>query len=363
MKYFLKKYPHWGLCFFSIFVVSFYWTFWASDRYVSEANVVLESPQVSMPSLDVSSLLTGGGSSNSQDMLLLRDYLLSTDMLKYLVKNADFRKHYAGSGADFFSRLRDEDAPLEKLYEYYLERVSVELDSYAGVLRIKVEAFTPEKAHQIAGLLLSQGETQMNLLGQRLAQEQVEFLEQQVAVLEKRFNATREALLSYQNENGLVSPTATVESLSTVVATLEGQLASLKARRSALSSYQSKRSPEVVRVNSEIKALNNQIKSERNRLARQGGNALNVISSKYQTLQLKAKFAQESFSGAIAALETTRIEAARKLKQLSVLQSATLPSYSKVPNRIYNALLFMMIMLFFTTIINMMVIVIKDHRD
>ncbi|WP_339927244.1 chain-length determining protein [uncultured Cobetia sp.] len=363
MKHFLKKYPHWGLCLFSIFVVSFYWTFWASDRYVSEANVVLESPQVSMPSLDVSSLLTGGGSSNSQDMLLLRDYLLSTDMLKYLVKNADFRKHYAGSGADFFTRLRDEDAPLEKLHEYYQKRVSVELDSYAGVLRIKVEAFTPEKAHQIASLLLSQGEAQMNLLGQRLAQEQVEFLEQQVAVLEKRFNATREALLSYQNENGLVSPTATVESLSTVVATLEGQLASLKARRSALSSYQSKRSPEVIRVNSEIKALNDQIESERNRLARQGGNALNALSSDYQTLQLKAEFAQQSYSGALEALETTRIEAARKLKKITTLQMPTMPEYSAVPRRLYNTIVFVCIALFVSVILSMISLIISDHRD
>lgn len=363
MKQFLKKYPHWGLCFFSIFAVSFYWTIWASDRYVSETNVVLESPQVSIPSLDVSSLLTGGGSSNTRDMLLLRDYLLSTDMLKYLIKNADFRKHYAGSGADFFTRLRDEDAPLEKLHEYYQKRISVELDSYAGVLRIKVEAFTPEKAHQIASLLLSQGETQMNLLGQRLAQEQVEFLEHQVAVLEKRFNATREALLSYQNENGLVSPTATVESLSTVVATLEGQLASLKARRSALSSYQSKRSPEVVRANSEIKALNDQIESERKRLARQGGNALNMISSEYQTLQLKADFAQQSYAGALSALETTRIEAARKLKQLSILQAPTESGYSNTPNRIKNSVIFALTILFVLLIINMLVSIIKDHKD
>lgn len=363
MKQFFKKYPHWVLCLFSIFAVSLYWSFWASDRYVSEANVVLESPQVSMPNLDVSSLLTGGGSSNSQDMLLLRDYLLSTDMLKYLIENADFRKHYAGSGADFFTRLRDEDAPLEKLHEYYLKRISVELDSYAGVLRIKVEAFTPDKAHQIASLLLSQGETQMNLLGQRLAQEQVEFLEQQVVVLEKRFNASREALLSYQNENGLVSPSATVESLSTVVATLEGQLASLKARRSALSSYQSKRSPEVVRINSEIEALNDQIVSERNRLARQGGDALNTISSKYQTLQLKAEFAQQSYSGALSALETTRIEAARKLKTLSILQTPNRAQYSALPKRVYNSVVFGIVLLFMCLIVSIVISIVKDHRD
>ncbi|MCK8066947.1 chain-length determining protein [Cobetia sp. 1CM21F] len=363
MRSFLKKYPYWALCFFSIFVVALYWSLWASDRYVSEANVVLESPQVSVPSLDVSSLLTGGGSSNSQDMLLLRDFLLSTDMLKYLVDHAGFRQHYANSGADFFTRLKDEDAPLEKLHEYYLKRVSVELDSYAGVLRIKVQALTPEKAHQIASLMLSQGEAQMNLLGQRLAQEQVEFLEQQVAILEKRFDITREALLTYQNENGLVSPSATIESLSTVVASLEGQLASLKAQKNALLSYQSKRSSQVIRIDSQIKALNDQINSERDRLARQSGNALNTLSNQYQTLQLKAEFAQQSYSGALSALETTRIEAARKLKQLSILQKPTYPEYSVLPERGYNIILFAVALIFISITINMVVLIIKDHKD
>jgi len=357
-----KKYPHWLLCAVAIVIVTFYWWLWASDRYVSHANVVLESPQVAAPDIDFSSLLSGNGSNNTADMLLLRDYLRSTDMLKILVDKADFRNHYANNG-DVFSRLGDENAPMEELHDYYLKRVSVELDDYSGVLRIDVEAFSSEEAHKIAQLLLSEGERHMNEMGQRLAEEQVKFLEQQVNQLERRFEQTRNALLDYQNENGLVSPTGTVESLNSVVSSLEGQLAILKARKNALSSYQSARSAEMVRVNSEIQALNEQIDQERNRLATQSGNALNAVSSEYQTLQLRAQFAQESYSGALAALENTRIEAARKLKQVSVLQSPTVPEYPEQPERLYNVIVFIVISLFLTLIINMLILIVKDHRD
>jgi capsular polysaccharide transport system permease protein len=359
----LRKSFHWIVCLIAIVVVSLYWALWASDRYVSHANVVLESPQLASPTLSVSSLLSGGATSNLADMLLLRDYMRSVDMLKLLVEEADFRNHYANSGADFFSALGDVNAPLEELHDYFLSRVSVELDDYAGVLRVDVEAFDPEEANKIAQLLLDEGERHMNLMGQRLAEEQVRFLEQQVALLEEKFQQTRDALLDYQNANGLVSPTGTVESLSSVVSGLEGQLAIAKARKSAMASFQSARSPEIVRVNSEIKALTNQIAQEQQRLARQSGNALNSISSEYQTLMLRAQFAQDSYSGALGALENTRIEAARKLKQVSVLQTPTMPEYPEQPERLYNSVVFAVIALFITLIINMLILIVKDHRD
>lgn len=362
MKDLFKKYPHWAICITLIMAVAIYYSVWASDRYVSHANVVLESPQISTPELNFSALLSGSGSANTSDMLLLRDYLLSMDMLQLLVKKADFRNHYPNNG-DYFSRLNSPDVPLEELHDYYLKRVSVELDDYAGVLRIDVEAYTPEEAHEIAQLLLTEGERHMNEMGRRLAEEQVRFLEAQVDELKKDFNQTRQALLDYQNANGLVSPTGTVENINTVVATLEGQLAVMKARKTALSSYQSSRSAEMMRVNSEIDALNQQIEQERNRVAKQSGNALNAVSSQYQTLQLQAQFAQDSYSGALSALQNTRIEAARKLKQVSVLQAPTFPQYPEKPERIYDITVFAVIALFITLIVNMLILIIKDHRD
>ncbi|WP_110630650.1 chain-length determining protein [Salinicola salarius] len=358
---YLKKHPHWAICFLAIIVNAFYWGIWASDRYVSHANVVLESPQLSQPQLNFSSLLTGGG--GNADMLVLRDYMRSVDMLKYLIDNADYSEHYANSGADIFSRLSSADEPLEKIYDYYLDHVSIEVDDYAGVLRVDAEAFTPEKAHQVASLLLEEGERHMNELGRQLAEEQVSFLEGQVELLKQRYEDTRQQMLEYQNENGLVSPTGTVESLSSVVSSLQGELASLQAQKSALMSFQSSQSPQIVRINSQIRALNEQITQEQQRLATKSGDSLNAVSSEYQRLQLQAQFAQESYSGALSALENTRIEAARKLKQLSVLQSPTMPEYPERPERLYDIVLFTVIALFITLIVNMLILIVRDHRD
>ncbi|WP_290702985.1 chain-length determining protein [Amphritea sp.] len=362
MKLFLRQHPYWLLYIVSVVLVSGYWAVWATDRYVSESNIVLESPQISMPDLNFSSLL-GGGSGGNNDMLLLRDYLLSVDMLRKIDQELGFRSHYASNDVDFFSRLSSVNVPLEELHEYYLSRISVELDEYAQVLRIKVEAFTPEVALDISSMLLREGETHMNTMGQRLAAEQVRFLELQVSELSDNFQNTRKDLINYQNLNGLISPTGTVESLSAVVAELESSLATLQAKQTMMASYQSSTSPAVIRVASEISALRQQIAKERARMAQQSGNALNTLSAEYQTLELKVLFAQESYSGALAALQSTRIESARKLKQISVLQSPTLPEYPVKPKRLYNIIVFVVIGLFITLIMHMLVLIVRDHRD
>jgi len=359
---FFKQYPYWLICVMAIVVVSAYWGVWASDRYVSKANVVLESPQIATPSFDFSSLISGNGGATA-DLLLLRDYMLSVDMLKKLDAELNLRGHYSQTGIDIFSRLFDKDAPIEELHEYYLTRFSVELDDYAHVLRIAVQAFDPASAYAMATLLLKEGEAHMNAMGQRLATEQVRFLDDQVARLSDRLDASRASLLNYQNERGLISPAGTVESLSAVVATLEGELARLRARKTAISNYQGPQSPEMVRVNNEINALRGQIDKEQARMAQKSGNALNRLSSEYQTLELKAQFALETYSSALAALENTRIEAARKLKQVSVLQSPTLPEYPIKPERLYNSVVFAIITIFLGFIVNMLVLIIKDHRD
>ena len=361
LRHFVKKSPQWAVAIIAIILVSFYWFIWAEERYVSRATVVLESPQVASPEFSLSTLMSGS-SGNTHDLLLLREHLLSVDMLRLLDEQLGIRQHYSENG-DFFAKLRDPNVPIEDLHKYYLRRVEIELDEYAGVLNIYVQGYSPEFAHDMTALLLEAGEDHMNEMGHRLADEQVRFLEQQLVRLEERFEETRGKLLEYQNEFGLVSPTSTVESIDQVVATLEGDLARLQAQRNALASFQSAQSSELRQVERSISALRDQIVVQRDRLAQATGDSLNRVSAGYETLELQAQFAQETYSSALASLENTRLEAARQLKQVSVLQSPLFPEYPTAPNRLYNSSVFAILTIFIAFIFSMMAMIVKDHRD
>ncbi|MFW6093616.1 MAG: chain-length determining protein [Pseudomonadota bacterium] len=359
MNAFFRKHPYWLAAVVSIVAVALYWSLWATDRYVSKANIVLQSASIAQPEFSVSSILSGG---SSNDLLMLRDHLRSVDMLRKLDAELDLRGHYSSGAIDAFSRLGD-DVPIEKFHAYFLDRVSVELDEYAQVLRIRVSAYDREAAHAIAAMLLEAGERHMNLLNQRLAAEQVEFIETQVAELRERLDEAVNALIAYQNEQGLVSPTGTVESLSGVIASLQAELASLKAQHRALGASQSARAPERVRLANQIDALQRQIEMERHRLAGRSGGGLNRKSAEYENLRLQVEFAREMYQGALGALENTRVEAARSLKQVSVLQSPTRPEYAGEPKRLYNITVFALLAALAALIAHLLAAIVRDHRD
>ncbi|EPJ44443.1 MAG: hypothetical protein OFPII_34760 [Osedax symbiont Rs1] len=289
--------------------------------------------------------------------------MMSADLLKKLILQIKFKEHYSNQKIDIFSRFSDSTESFEELHAYYLKVIEIEVDEYANVLKVNVESFEPEIAQNIALFVLKEGEYHMNIMGKRLAQEQVDFLEHQVMNLNTKFNTSRQALIKYQNKHGLISPVHAVENISNIVADLKYEHASLQYSKKALSSYQSLHSPAMIKLENQIRAIKKQIAKESAKLTRESGDALNARSAEYQTLELKALFAKESYSGALAALQSTRIEAARKLKHISIIQNPTLPEYPIKPQRIYNIVTFVVMALFLSLITQMIILIIKDHRD
>jgi capsule polysaccharide export protein KpsE/RkpR len=136
-----------------------YWGVLASDRFVSEARIVMPRTEVSSaPSLDLGSLLTSAVGGGRSDQLLLRDYLLSTDMLNRLDKALDLRGHFSDTRRDILSRMWSKDVPQEWFYRHFLSRVGVDYDDYAGVLVIRAQAYDPKMAHAIGAMLVDEAE-------------------------------------------------------------------------------------------------------------------------------------------------------------------------------------------------------------
>jgi len=201
-----RRHPLWALALMATLLAAIYWLGLASDRYVSEARVVIQ--RTDLPggqSMDFASLLGGSGAGSRADQLMLREHLLSIDMLRLLDQRLKLRQHYSNPQRDLLSRLWFEDASIEWFHRHFLSRVSIDLDEYAGVLVIESQAYDPETAQAITHLLVQQGEQAMNRLAHELAREQVQFLEQQVSDLNVRVVQTRRAVLDYQNKKGLAS--------------------------------------------------------------------------------------------------------------------------------------------------------------
>jgi len=344
---------------------AFYWLVIASDRYVSEAHIVIE--RTDMPSggatMNLSNILSGQLNGSRGDQLLMRDHLLSVDMLRKLDTALNLRAHYSGPKLDPISKMWFKDAKMEWFYRYYLSRVNVDFDEYSGVLVIKAQAYDAKTAQAVTKILLDEGEGFMNHMAQSLAQNQVNFLEKQVNQAREKLELSRQALLSYQNKKVLIAPQATAETITSIISQLESQKALLETNKRALLAYLVNQHPKVTEVNQQIAAIDKQIEQEKNKLTSMKSGSLNKTIEEYSRLEMEAKFAEDLFKSASVALEQGHIEATRTIKKVSIVQEPSLPEYPIEPRRIFNTLMFIIYAVIFTAFIQLMLAIIKDHKD
>jgi len=341
-----------------------YWVLIASDRYVSEAHIIIQSTSLGGgQTVDFASLLGGGSGGNQADQLLLRDHLLSVDMLNKLDAQLKLRQHYSNDEYDLFSRMWSQDAEIEKFHSYYLTRVTIEYNEYVGVLVIKSQAYDAETAYAISSLLVSEGENFMNKMAHSLAENQVLFLETQVSDINKRFMDASQAVLAYQDEKGLVSPKSTTENIVGIIASLRVRFTELETELSTDQAYLVPGHSKIVQIKQQMKAVQKQIKQEQNKLASREGRALNSDVMEFQRLEMEAEFIQDIYKTALVALEGGRIEATRTIKKVTVLQSPTQPEYSLEPCRLYNTTVYILIILLLSGIANLLLAIVRDHKD
>lgn len=341
-----------------------YWLGIASDRYVSESRLIVQSTNLhSGTTVDLGSLISGNTGGNRTDQLLLREHLRSPDMAEKLDAELALRKHFGEQG-DWFTRLwSGEEATRENFYSYYLNRVQVEYDEFAGVLVVKSQAYEPEKAQQISAMLVQEGERFMNQMAHAIAQDQVIFLEGQVQALNSKVQSSRRALLEFQEKKGLISPEAAAQVIGAIVANLQGQLVDLQAQRAAMQAYLVADHPNIVLLNQRIDAIDKQIAQEQAKLAAPGGKTLNRTAEAFAQLELQSKFDLDMYKTALTALEQGRLEATRTLKKVSVLQQPNLPQEATEPRRFYNTSVWVIAIMLLAGLSHLLLAIVRDHRE
>lgn len=343
-----------------------YWLAFASDRYVSEASVIIQRTDLTGgQEFDFSQLLTGAGAGSRPDQLLLREHLLSVDMLRKLDAALNLRAHYSDTKHDILSRMWFKDAEIEWFYRYYQSRVTIEFDEFAGVLRVRAQAYDPQTAHAITTLLVADGEQFMNQLAHELVTVQVTFLTTQVQTAQEKLMKARSVLLDFQNRKGLMSPQATAESINTIIAKLEAQRTEIQTQLAALPVLLDKNHPNVVRLKQSLEAVERQITRERAKLASPSGGkkALNYTLEEFQRIEMAVTFAQDIYKTALVGLERGRMEATRMIKKVSVLQAPVMPEYSTEPRRLYNSVVTLLLSGLLAGILKLIENIIRDHVD
>lgn len=347
---------------FSI-LAAVYWLLIASDRYVSEADVIVQrtdSGRIATP--DLSAILSGDTSGNRHDQLIMREYLLSRAVAAQLDEQLQLTDHFSSWSVDPISRLSFANSP-DDFYQYFQSRVSIEYDEYSGVMVIRAQGFTPQMAQNITQQLVALGERFMNESAQDLAKGQVSYLEDQAATLNQRAIASRQAVISYQNRVGIASPMGEAEAIGSIIAELEARKTQLQTELSAKRAFLVDGHPAIVALQQQIAAVDSQIEKENQRLTSPTGGKLNAKIEEFERLQARAKFDEDVYRTAITSLEQLRFESTRTIKKLSIIQPANLPQKAELPQRLRQTLVYALLAFLLAGVAQLIAMIIKDHRD
>ncbi len=325
---------------------AFYQTFIATERFESQAQLIVQQPDA-MATMDAGmALLSGMGvPTGGSDTELVKAYIYSNDMVKYLNQELNLRAHYSQDFIDYFSAIQTSDTRGE-LLDYFQERVEVIVNEKSGVISIYSQGFDGAYAQQLTQEIVKRAEWFINSIGHQLANAQLDFIKGEHANIEKRLALAQTNLLNFQQQYNLLDPTAEGIAMQQITYTLEGQITAKQTELKATQAVMSSQSPQVLALINELNALNAQLTSERNKLAQSGKEemAVSELLAKFTDYKIKMELALQAYTSSQVSLEKSRIEAYRQIKYLIVVEHATLSEKSKYPDVFYNISLFILLL-------------------
>lgn len=341
----------------------FYFTFWASDVYISESSFVVRSSRSQASLSGFGALLQSVGFARSQDdTYTVQEFLRSRNVLERLQDVLPMRQFYEEQG-DLFSRFNplgfnDEQ---EAFYRYFQKRESVSLDSVSGIATLSIRAFNPEDGQKVNTELLRLGETLINRLNERARRDTIIFAEQSVKDAEQRVTDSASALSEYRIKNGIFDLQAQSEVQLTLISKLQDELINIQTQLDQVRAI-SPQNPQVRTLQAREKSIRAEIQQQI-KMIFGGGDSIANQTAEYQRLVLDNTLAQQQLTTAITSLQNAKEEADRQQLYLEVINQPSKPDLALEPYRIYNIFATLIIGLILYGVLSLLLASVREHKN
>lgn len=310
----------------------------AADRYESEARFVVRSPSAAAAN-PLSGLIGSSVLRSSEDAHIVAAYMMSRDAVQRLKESAGLVERLTRPEADFLWKYpgllwRASD---EHLWQHFQRFITIDYDKGTGITTLKVQAFRPEDARDLAEALLRHSEILINSISERAHREALRMAQIETDRSRELARATLEKVTEFRRANELIDPGRASAAALESITRLSLEIAKINAELGELLQA-SPTSPQVASMRLRIAAFEEQIRKERANLAG-SDTSLAPLIAEYERLMLEREFAQRAFASAQTLLDATRIEGERQRLFLERISSPGLTDYPLYPYRLINTLL------------------------
>lgn len=346
----------------------FYYGLIASDKYVTEASFVIRGAET--PKVDMVGMLTGlpGQASQSlEDAYILKDYLLSRDMLGALRQQLPLEEIYRHEGTDVFSRM-PAGPTIEELQKYWKNIIDVTVDKSTGLVTLQVRAFTPEDSLKVIEALLQAGERRLNSISMRSRNDTLKMADTELAESIRRLNETGEKLSAFRLRHKMLDPTQTAVAQQGITTKLEEELVSRMAEHASLLTYMQPSAPQVITLRKRIDSLRRTLETENVKnveamTSQADPEAARALMDEYNQLVIDREVAEKAYIASTQFLETARLDALSQRRYVMVFSYPHLPEEATEPFRLRNIFIVLTFALLLWGIGQMILATVKEHRQ
>lgn len=337
----------------------YYYTI-ATPMFSTRSEFVIQ--QAEPKGAGLGGLFSGTQFATSQDSIAVQGYMQSREALQRLDNDLEFRAHFAQPEIDVLQRLAP-DATDEAAYKLYKRYVKIAYDPTEGLIRMDVIAADAEIAAGFSRALIGYAEEQVDNLTRRLREDQMQGSRQSFADAENNMLAAQRNLLEVQRKTKVVSSETEVAQLSGQVSTLETKLTQ---DRLSLAEMEANAQPNQARMEplkQRMAALQTEIETLRAKLTEDGasGESLAEIQSELVVAKAIVETRQMLLAQSMQSLETSRIEADRQVRYLSLSVSPVAPDEAAYPRAFENTMVAMMIFAGIYLMISMTAAILREQ--
>jgi capsular polysaccharide transport system permease protein len=332
----------------------------ATPMYSTRSEFVIQ--QAEPKGLGLGGLFSGTPLAASQDSIAVQGYLQSRDAMQRLDADFGFRAHFTQPDIDPLQRLAP-DATTEAAYKIYKRNVKIAYDPTEGLIRMDVIAADPTTAAAFSRALIGYAEEQVDNLTRRLREDQMQGARESYAEAEKSMLDAERKLVEIQQKTKTLSSEAEAALISQQVAALETRLTQ---DRLSLAEMEANAEPNQARMEplkQRMVALESEIAGLRAKLTigDENGQSLAEIQSELLVAKANVETRQMLLAQSLQSLETSRIEANRQVRYLSLSVSPVVSDEAAYPRSFENTMVAMMIFAGIYLMISMTAAILREQ--
>ena len=342
-------------------IAGWYYNVMATPMYATKTEFQI---QMADPAAGVglSGLLSNTPMGSGKDSIAVQGYLHSQEAMERLDADLGLRAHFSDPSIDTIQRLPD-DASNSALYAVFTDHVRIAYDPTEGIVKMEVSAADPALAVSFSKALLTYAEEQVDNMTLRLRDDQMEGARQSYEDAEVKMLEAQRKVVDLQEKYKVLSSEVEVSLITSQIAALDAQLTQ---DRLSLAQMESNENPNQARmdpVKRRVATLEDQINQLRAKLTEDGTDGLSIakVQSELLVAQADVTTRQLLLAQSLQAMETSRIEANRQTRYLSVSVNPTLPDEPSYPRAFENTLVVMLIFAGIYLMISMTVAILREQ--